>query len=158
MKHYKCLIDYENALHAAADELISAARGYKNPPPFRALIEDICDRHDIGPGSIYLLAELIREREPDIDVEIIDDEITLFCGNQQSVTQPPPPFSHARTNEMLDAVLDWIAENESGADLYDTLKNTIGMSDEEISAAGFGTLEKYFENPDEDESTGMTLQ
>lgn len=48
-----------------------------------------------------------------------------------------------RMEQLLDRSLGWIKEMKSGADLYDTLKNEIGMTNEEITAAGFDLKEHY---------------
>ena len=44
----------------------------------------------------------------------------------------------------------WIRKNESGTNLCDTLKNEIGITNNEIGAAGFD-LEEYFTDPDGEE-------
>jgi hypothetical protein len=70
----------------------------------------------------------------------------------------PLSFTHERASQLLDKALDWIGTLEAGGELYDTLVEWFGMSDEEISAAGFDTLNEYFEDPDEDEAPGMKLE
>jgi hypothetical protein len=64
-------------------------------------------------------------------------------------------FAPDRANQLLDKALDWLGTLENDGELYNTLKEQLEMSDEEISAAGFDTLSEYFEEPDEDESSVM---
>jgi len=156
-QQYECLKRFEKSMNDAADELISCARAHYddgNEESFRAGIEEICDGHDVGVGNCSLLVDLVLEREPTFDIEIDDDEIII---SRVQPEQAASPISPERTAEILDKALDWIGEMESRGDLYDTLKNTIGMSDEEITAAGF-ELSDYFDDPDEEESSGMTMQ
>ena len=68
------------------------------------------------------------------------------------------PFPPERMERLLDKALDWIERMESGADLYDTLKFIVGMTDYEISAAGFDGLEQYFGSHDADETDDLAMQ
>ena len=52
-----------------------------------------------------------------------------------------------RKLELYEKALDWITENStSRADLYDTLSEGLGMSDEEIIDAQFSTLTGFMDN------------
>lgn len=52
-----------------------------------------------------------------------------------------------RKLELYEKALDWITENStSRADLYDTLSERLGMSDEEIIDAQFSTLTDFMDN------------
>jgi|GEM_PF-6295555 len=46
-------------------------------------------------------------------------------------------FSQKRTEEILNAALDYIAEAISRHEHYSVLSQALGMSDEEIKQAGF---------------------
>ena len=72
---------------------------------------------------------------------------------QNSVRRVAPD----RMEQLLDKALDWIGNLDSGGELYNTLVEQLGMSDEEIEAAGFGSLSEYFYDPDEDETPGMIM-
>ncbi len=50
-----------------------------------------------------------------------------------------------RKSELIGRLVCWIGENETGADLYDTLSNTIGMTDDEIREIGFTSLVPFFD-------------
>lgn len=50
-----------------------------------------------------------------------------------------------RRNELIGRLISWIGESEQGAELYDTLKNFVGMEDEEIRQSGFTFLVPYFD-------------
>ena len=67
----------------------------------------------------------------------------------------PLPYSPERLERLLDKTLDGIGEMASSSELYDTLKNTIGMDDDEIKAAGF-ELSDCSDGQDEEENTGIT--
>lgn len=55
-----------------------------------------------------------------------------------------------RMEQLLDRALDWISEIVSGDELYETLKNSIGMINDEITAADLD-LEEYYK-PDNNKS------
>ena len=49
-----------------------------------------------------------------------------------------------RTYELFGRALCWLAENESGAELYNTFSEVLGMTDDEIREMGHTTLVPYF--------------
>ena len=49
-----------------------------------------------------------------------------------------------RTYELFGRALCWLAENESGAELYNTFSEVLGMTDDEIREMGYTTLVPYF--------------
>ena len=57
-----------------------------------------------------------------------------------------------RTRLILDKALSWAAQNYTGWDLYQHLREKLGMSNEEIGQAGFDLDEYYEEETPEDES------
>ena len=50
-----------------------------------------------------------------------------------------------RKDLLIGRFISWLGEGERGADLYNTLKEQIGMDDDEIRAAGFTSLVPYFD-------------
>lgn len=50
-----------------------------------------------------------------------------------------------RSEELVGRLVCWLGESESDAELYDTLSQTIGMTDEEIREAGFRSLAPFFD-------------
>ena len=50
-----------------------------------------------------------------------------------------------RISELLGRALCWIGENESEEELYNTLSEVLGMTDEEIRYMGFTSLVPYFD-------------
>jgi hypothetical protein len=48
-------------------------------------------------------------------------------------------------SRILNFALDNVASAEHGEELYETLRDTFGMSDEQITAAGFELQEWYAE-------------
>ena len=81
--------------------------------------------------------------------------VAMQAQSETLSARSPLPFSPERMERLLDRALDWIGEHEAGDELYDTLKNTIGMTDEEIKAAGFELSEL---DDGEDEEPGMTME
>ncbi len=67
-------------------------------------------------------------------------------------------FPPERMEYLLNRALDWLGECENGADLYETLKTKVGMTDEEIADAGFDTLSEFFNGFLEDEGPGMIME
>jgi hypothetical protein len=165
-QRYNCIQDLESALMSAADEVSSAAGAYEGAAPFRVLISDLSEKHHFEEAYAPLLVEMLSEHSNICTVEDIGDEITVWTNALQAKedaenprpSPSPLPFSHIRTNQLLDKALDWIGTMESGGELYNTLVEKLNMSDEEISAAGFDTLSEYFEEPDEDQEAGMKLE
>ncbi|MDO4563335.1 MAG: hypothetical protein Q4C12_05825 [Clostridia bacterium] len=62
-----------------------------------------------------------------------------------------------RKDTLLANAICHIGEFESGEDLYDTLKNQVKMTDEEISQAGFDSLKEFFGKETESQDNGMNL-
>lgn len=60
-----------------------------------------------------------------------------------------------RWKHLLEKAVCYIGEYESGEDLYDSLHNEIGMSDEEIKEIGFTSLSEYFDR--EEAENGITM-
>ncbi|MBQ2921854.1 MAG: hypothetical protein IJE60_01985 [Tyzzerella sp.] len=67
-----------------------------------------------------------------------------------------PKVDPDRWKNLLAKAVCYIGESEAGADLYDTLHNEIGMTDEEIEKLKFTSLAEYFEEVEE--QSGMTMQ
>lgn len=59
-----------------------------------------------------------------------------------------------RTSEILGHAFSYLSEIQKGEDLYRTLKNQLGMTDEEIRNAEFEGLDEFF---DESQNEGMNL-
>ena len=62
-----------------------------------------------------------------------------------------------RKETLLANALCHIGEFESGENLYDTLKNQVKMTNEEISQSGFDSLKEFFEDETENQEIGMNL-
>lgn len=150
MAYYNCIDDLAKRLSDAVDEVLSCAEAYDGEGPYRVLIDDLTDEHGFDKQYIPLLNEMIKERVPDYDLDLFDDEIMLY---RKSIPTLDLPFTKTRTMQLLNKALDWIGEMENGSELYDTLKNVIGMTDSEISAARFDMLKEYFEKPEPDTQT-----
>jgi len=137
MKNYKCITDLTQRLSDAADEVISCANAHYNDEhidPHRALISDLQEEYGFGEQYVPLLLEMLSERSSVLEFERIDDEIISYRDQQNSLTQL---FAPERLGELLENTLEWIGESVSGSDFYRTLKKSIGMSDEEMIAAGY---------------------
>jgi hypothetical protein len=68
----------------------------------------------------------------------VDDHILgLDCVRNEVIAE--------RKNHLIGRLVSWILEEESGAQLYKTLSEYIGMTDEEIRACGFQSLARYFD-------------
>ena len=50
-----------------------------------------------------------------------------------------------RTEELVGRLVCWLGESESGAELYNTLSEAIGMTNEEIREVGFQSLAPFFD-------------
>lgn len=52
-----------------------------------------------------------------------------------------------RKNELIGRLVCYLGESEQGRDLYNTLHDEIGMTDNEIHECGFDSLAEYFDRP-----------
>lgn len=50
-----------------------------------------------------------------------------------------------RKSNLIGRLISWIGEDQNGAELYDTLKSFVGMTDDEIRQSGFLSLVPYFD-------------
>lgn len=51
---------------------------------------------------------------------------------------------YERSSTLVGRLVSWLNENESGEELYNTLSEVIGMTDDEIREIGFTSLVPYF--------------
>jgi hypothetical protein len=160
----KCVADLEKRLTDACDEVVSCAKAYDGEGPYRVLISDLQETHGLDEAYAPLLLAALGERAEAFEFEDIGDEIIIYRQEEkqeQGGPYPSPsplPFTPERMGQLLDKALDWIGGQEMGGALYNILAEEIQMSDAEITAAGFDALEECFEEPGEDEDTGMTMQ
>ena len=83
-----------------------------------------------------------------------EDEMQKF-KNEIKVSIPKE-----RMEMLFGKALCQLGEFEHGAELYDTFRNDLCMSNDEITYMGFGSLKEFYENEDMNEETedeGMTL-
>ncbi|MCL2344221.1 MAG: DUF6329 domain-containing protein, partial [Firmicutes bacterium] len=159
---YQCVVTLENRLSAVVDDVMSRVNAYDGGNPCRILISDLVAGHHFDEAYVPLLVDMLNERTDDIVFENIFDEITAYRDQPEETLPGPSPLPYApeRMEHLLDKALDWIGQLDTGAGLYDTLKTQLGMTDEEITAAGFETLKEYYTGPDEgepEETGGMKL-
>ena len=151
MKKYKCIADLTRKLSDAADKIISCANSYYNEDylgPYRVLTGDLTDEHGFDEQYVPLLVEMIGECTGAYEIEIIDDEIIIH--HKWLLAQFLFPD---RMAELLNNALTYISGMVSNSDLYSTFKNSVGMCNEEMIAAGY-----IFDEPDEDENLGITME
>lgn len=58
-------------------------------------------------------------------------------------------ISNKRKMELLNSCIGWIAEHVSGEELYNSLHNAIGLSNDEIESLGLDFLKEYFDQAEE---------
>lgn len=157
MTEYKCLKNLEKRLSGAVDEVISCANAYVGESPYRVLISDLTQEYGFDEAYAPLLVDMLNECTNDIVFEDMVDEIMAYRDQKEEMLSGPSPlpFSADRMEHLLDKALDWIGELESGSELYNTLVEKLGMSDEEIAAAGFDSLSEYFEEPEQSDCPVM---
>ncbi len=69
--------------------------------------------------------------------DYVDEHILgLDCVKNEVITE--------RKNDLVGKLVSWIGEEQAGEELYDTLSDYIGMTDDEIRACGFKSLVPYF--------------
>jgi len=146
MREYNCINGLIKCLSNAVDEVVSCALDYDGDGPYRVLIDGLNEVHEFGRKNVNLLIAMIKERIPKLEIVDWDDELLLYTNHLPGKNHLP--FTPERTSVLLDRALDWIGEMSRGSDLYGTLKDTIGMTDKEITAAGF-ELSDYFDESDE---------
>ncbi|MCL2697534.1 MAG: DUF6329 domain-containing protein [Oscillospiraceae bacterium] len=151
---YECLNEFGKCLSNAADKIVNRFYDYDGLNPYRVLIDEIAKYHGLDENYAPLLEAMLIERgqKNGFDCEIIEGEIFI---KKQITQHNSETLETERTKQLLDKALGWLGQTSSGSDLYETLKDTIGMTDEEIAFAGFNSLEKYFNEPEEDQSIKM---
>ena len=132
MKSYKCIATLTRQLSDAADEVIACADDYEDVVPYRVQISELAEQHGFGEQYAPLLAEMIRERTGSYEIEIVGDEIMFHHRSLLAQSLTPD-----RLAELLNNSLEWISTQADGVDFYNTLKNDIGMNNDELEAAGY---------------------
>lgn len=66
-------------------------------------------------------------------------------ANFSSLFESKNEVAKNRTEELVGRLVCWLGENEIGKELYHTLSEVIGMTDQEINAVGFSSLVPYFD-------------
>jgi len=69
----------------------------------------------------------------------------------------PLPFTPERMEQLFNNALGFAGDLWSEYELYDTLSESFGMTDEEISASGFGWLKEYYTGQAESEDSSMKM-
>lgn len=83
---------------------------------------------------------------PDTSEESLADGIIRYVDkNYYALLESKNEAKQKRTEELVGRLVCWLGETENGAELYDTLSQTIGMTDEEIREVGFCSLAPFFE-------------
>lgn len=83
---------------------------------------------------------------PDTSEESLADGIIQYVDeNYYALLESKNEVKQKRTEELVGRLVCWLGENESGAELYDTLSQVIGMTDEEIREVGFSSLAPFFD-------------
>lgn len=95
----------------------------------------------IGDTTFAVGYEIPNLREETVERairEYVDEHIVgLDCVRNEVIAE--------RKNHLVGRLVAWIGEEESGAELYNTLSEYIGMTDDEIRACGFKSLVPYFD-------------
>lgn len=74
--------------------------------------------------------------------------------SEQYIELSRTKYELQRKNEILSNAFGYLSEIQSGEELYNTLRNRLGMTDEEILQNDFDYLTEYFEN---EQNGGMNL-
>lgn len=83
---------------------------------------------------------------PDTSDESLAAGIIRYVDeNYYGLLESKNEVKQKRSEELVGRLVCWLGESESGAELYDTLSQTIGMTDEEIREAGFRSLAPFFD-------------
>lgn len=98
-----------------------------------------------------------------ISIECIDCQEVLYSTDIEEIEMEEKQQDNQRTenqesrmSELLYKAVQYIGESECANGLYDTLHNSIGMTNDEIKAMGYSSLSEFFE--DEQESEMMISQ
>lgn len=86
----------------------------------------------------YEICDLSEDTVEKAIREYVDDNILgLDCIRNEVIAE--------RKNHIIGRLASWIGEEKSGAELYNTLSDHIGMTDDEIRECGFKSLSPYFD-------------
>lgn len=84
------------------------------------------------------------EIEDTSDESLTNGIMQYVDANFISLFESKNEVDKSRTEELVGRLVCWLGENESGEELYNTLSDVIGMTDQEINAVGFSSLVPYF--------------
>lgn len=79
------------------------------------------------------------------DVALAAGIIKYVDENYFGLLESKNEVKQKRMEELVGRLVCWLGESESGAELYNTLSETIGMTDEEIREVGFQSLAPFFD-------------
>ena len=83
---------------------------------------------------------------PDSSLESLDTGMRRYVDEHYAeLVAAKLDVDRERNDLLIGRFITWLGEYERGADLYNTLKEQIGMDDDEIRAAGFTSLVPFFD-------------
>lgn len=83
---------------------------------------------------------------PDSSLESLDTGMRRYVDEHfAELVAARLDVDRERKDLLIGRFITWLGEYERGADLYNTLKEQIGMDDDEIRAAGFTSLVPFFD-------------
>lgn len=91
--------------------------------------------------------EIYRKKgNPNSANEYFNKKIVEYINaNFVDLHQTSTYYEYARKAELLGNAMSWISENHSGAELYNTFSQVIGLADDEIAELGFTSLTEFFD-------------
>lgn len=138
----------EQAAELIAQECVEAAADGGWSIPFKELCKrtGLVANEDNGIGAMLL--EALRRRPELSEVEMTGKGIGAVCRPACRKTHTGPEERPARSPEQLTGkILDYLAEHESGEELYQMLHVELGMTSEEIGSLGFDLSQHSEEAP-----------
>ena len=137
------IAENENSSFAEALSLAAAERG----TPLRRVFADEAEAlsHDLGHGGAAEQRAVI-----DLDNGRIRLEYDHRAGSCGRAWMPGKPFSNGRRQQNPEQLIAFLAEHDGSEELYKTLHNELGLTNQEIEAMGFDLAHRY--EPDCDDA------
>ena len=83
---------------------------------------------------------------PDTSDSALQDGIIRYVNdNYHNLKEAIDTAEKKRLKDLVGKLACWLGESEEGAELYTTLSDVIGMTDDEIRSVGFTSLVPYFD-------------
>lgn len=139
------MLEYKDYNIIIEPEYKSAIENGENPFDYMC---EVYDKTDLAFERCLAKFNIMRGFEfEENTAQNVESAITRITDeSEQYIELSRTKYELQRKNEILSNTFGYLSEIQSGEELYDTLRNRLEMTDEEILQNDFDYLTEYFEN------------